>query len=91
MLNLLGRNRELPIGIRCPAHGVRCGVAATRGFGSSSRTSKMPQRVQSYREMLYVTLFRKKLLDGLPIILREPSVRDQFNNLHEESVPIVSA
>src|SRR5437867_8501597 len=91
MLNLLRRNQELTIGVRCTAHGVRCGVAPTRGVGSSSRTSKMPQRVQSYREMLYVTLFRKKLLDGLPIILREPSVRDQFNNLREESVPIVSA
>jgi len=36
-------------------------------------------------------LFRKKLLDGLPIILREPSVRDQFNNPHKKSIPIVSA
>ena len=91
MLNLLRRNQELTIGIRCTAHGVRCGVAPTRGVGSSSRTSKMPQRVQSYREMLYVTLFRKKLLDGLPIIFREPGVRDQFNNLHKKGVPIVSA
>ena len=36
-------------------------------------------------------MFRKKLLDGLPIILREPGVRDQFNNLHKKGVPIVSA
>ncbi len=36
-------------------------------------------------------MFRQKLLDGLPIILREPSVGDQFNNPHKESVSIVSA
>ena len=38
-----------------------------------------------------MSLFRQKLLDGLPIILREPSLRDQFNDLHKESVPIVGA
>jgi hypothetical protein len=36
-------------------------------------------------------LFRQKLLDGLPIILGEPSVGDQFNNPHKESVAIVRA
>src|SRR6266853_523768 len=56
MLNFLGRNHELPIGNRRSAHDIRCGVASTRGVGSSFRTSKIPQRVQSYREMLYVTL-----------------------------------
>jgi hypothetical protein len=34
-------------------------------------------------------LFRQKLLDGLPIISREPGVRDQFHNLHKEGVPVV--
>ena len=84
-------NQELPIGIRCTAHGGRCGVASLRGVGSSCRTSEMPQRVQSYARMSYVMLFRKKLLDGLPIILREPSASDQFDNTHKESVPIVGA
>ena len=38
-----------------------------------------------------VTLFGQKLLDSLPIILCKPSVCDQFNHLHKESVPILSA
>src|SRR5437016_12966110 len=42
MLNLLVRNQELTIGIRCTAHGVRCSVASARGIGSSSRTWKTP-------------------------------------------------
>jgi hypothetical protein len=32
-----------------------------------------------------------KLLDGLPIVLGEPSVCDQFDHLHKEGVPIVGA
>jgi hypothetical protein len=36
-------------------------------------------------------LFRKKLLDSQPIILREPSVRDQFNNPYKKSILIVNA
>jgi hypothetical protein len=40
---------------------------------------------------ILVPLFRQYLLDGLPIILREPSVRDQFDNPHKEGVAIVSA
>jgi hypothetical protein len=38
-----------------------------------------------------VTLFGQKLLDCLPIILCKPRVCDQFNNLHKESVPVLSA
>src|SRR5438477_10073982 len=38
-----------------------------------------------------VTLFGQKLLDSLPIIFRKPSVCDQFNNLHKECVPVLSA
>ena len=38
-----------------------------------------------------VTLFGQKLLDSLPIIFRKPSVCNQFNHLHKESVPILSA
>src|SRR5712675_724173 len=35
-----------------------------------------------------VALFGQKLLDSLPIIFRKPSVCNQFNHLHKESVPI---
>jgi hypothetical protein len=38
-----------------------------------------------------VALFGQKLLDSLPIIFRKPSVYNQFNHLHKESVPILSA
>jgi hypothetical protein len=38
-----------------------------------------------------VTLFGQKLLDSLPIIFRKPSVCNQFNHSHKESVPILSA
>ncbi len=38
-----------------------------------------------------VTLFGQKLLDSLPIILCEPTIGNQFNDLHKEGVPIVSA
>jgi len=44
MLNLLGQNQELPIGIRCPAHGVRCRVAPICAIGSSSRTERRHSR-----------------------------------------------
>jgi hypothetical protein len=43
------------------------------------------------RMVVSVALFRQKLLDGLPIILCKPRVCDQFNNLHEGSVPVLSA
>ena len=39
----------------------------------------------------YVMLFRQKLLDGLPIIFREPGVRDQFNHTYKERVAIAGA
>ena len=39
----------------------------------------------------YVMLFRQKLLDGLPIIFREPGVRDQFNHAYKERVAIAGA
>jgi hypothetical protein len=35
---------ELPIGIRCPAHGVRCRVAPICAVGSSSRTGRRHSR-----------------------------------------------
>ena len=38
-----------------------------------------------------VALFGYKLLDGLPIILGEPSLCDQFDYLHKEGVPVGSA
>jgi hypothetical protein len=38
-----------------------------------------------------VALFGQKLLDSLPIIFRKPSVYNQFNHLHKENVPILSA
>jgi len=41
--------------------------------------------------VLSVALFGQKLLDSLPIILCEPSICNQFNDLHKESVPILSA
>jgi hypothetical protein len=44
----ISATRCTPTSTSCPAHGVRCGPAPTRGAGSSSRTWNTPPAVSTF-------------------------------------------
>jgi hypothetical protein len=57
----------------------------------NSERALAPRPPSPITSRVSVAQFRQKLLDGLSIILREPSICDQFDNLHKKGVPIVTA